>query len=323
MKKILMSLLLLSATQLINAQTKAVSGSVKDDKGNPLRYVFILDAQYKDAALSDSLGNYSIKVRPESKLQFALPGYKDETANAGKGNEGPQVVLNALNANASNNSSGGLTAKVTNQEDKIDVSTMRTGGQIAPGHQKGNLVGSQYLFEVFVHGFITDASGEVIYNSDHMLDYDKIRGGLLAVNDGKTVELMDWDKVNGFTLYSPTDVRYDFEKNMDIDKSHFLQVLTSGPKYKIYKLIKTKFVRSDYVNNGAAPHGHDYDEFVDDADYFFLDVQDKQPKKLSLEKKSIKENFAKEADKVNKYLSDHSGSIDDAYLSKLGDYMNQ
>ncbi len=77
------------------------------------------------------------------------------------------------------------------------------------------------------------------------------------------------------------------------------------------------------MNNGVTAHGNDYDEYVDDADYYVLDIKAGQPQKLSLKKKSIKEDFAKDADKVNKYLSDNSGSIDDAYLSKLGAYMNQ
>ena len=46
-------------------------------------------------------------------------------------------------------------------------------------------------------------------------------------------------------------------------------------------------------------------------------------KKFTLKRKSLKESFAKDAEKVNKYLSDHSGDINDAYLSNLGDAMNQ
>jgi hypothetical protein len=118
-------------------------------------------------------------------------------------------------------------------------------------------------------------------------------------------------------------VRCNFEKFAAIDNAHFLQVLSTGKKYKIYKLIKTKFVKADYVNTGVTQHGNDYDEYIDDADYYVVDIQANQQQKLSLKKKSIKDAFPKEADKVNKYLSDNSGRIDDNYLSKLADYMNQ
>ncbi|HJP62519.1 MAG TPA: carboxypeptidase-like regulatory domain-containing protein [Mucilaginibacter sp.] len=322
MKKILILLLPLLATQLTRAQT-TIAGSVKDDKGAPVPYALVLDAQNKNAALTDSVGNFNIKTNSDAKLQFAAPGYADVTLPVDKGGAGLQVVLKETNPGAANASANNVAAQVTNKQEVVDVTTMRTGGQIAPGHQKGNLVGSQYLFELFVHGFIVETSGNIVYNSSNLLDFDKVRGGLLLAKDPKSIELVDWDQVKGFTLYGPTGARYDFEKDTAISKTHFLQAVATGPKYKIYKLIKTKFVRSDYVNNGAAPHGHDYDEFVDDADYFVVDVQANKNVPLSLKKKSIKAAFAKEADKINKYLSDASGSIDDAYLNKLGAFMNQ
>lgn len=324
MKRTFLSCLLaLSAAQIASAQITSIVGSVKDDKGTPLRYVFVLDAQYKNAALTDSLGDFSIKTNSDSKLQFALPGYTDVTLPVNKGGASLQVVLKETSPGAANASANEVAAQVTNKQEAVDATTMRAGGQIAPGHQKGNLVGSQYLFDLFAHGFIVESSGDIVYNSANLLDFDKVRGGLLLAKDPKSIELVDWDRIKGFTLYSSTGVRYDFEKDTAINQSHFLQVIATGPKYKIYKLIKTKFVRSDYVNNGAAPHGHDYDEFVDDADYFVVDVQANKHMELSLKKKSLKADFAKEGDKIEKYLKDNSGRIDDAYLSKLGTYMNE
>ena len=44
---------------------------------------------------------------------------------------------------------------------------------------------------------------------------------------------------------------------------------------------------------------------------------------MLLKKKSLKTAFPKDADKVNKYLNDNPGDIDDAYLAKLGAFMNQ
>ncbi|HTI60376.1 hypothetical protein [Mucilaginibacter sp.] len=321
-KTILSCLLALSMAQIASAQETAASGSVKDDNGTPLRYVFILDAQSKSAALTDSLGNFNIKASTDSKLQFALPGYKDVAMPVNKSGAGLQVVLKETNPGAVK-ATDSVGANLTNRIEKTDVTSLRMGGQIAPGHQKGNLVGSQYFFDTFAHGFIVEPSGNIVYSSDNLLNFDKIRGGLLLAKDPKNIELVDWDRVKGFTLYSPAGVRFDFEKDTTINPTHFLQVIATGPKYKIYKLIKTRFVRSDYVNNGAAPHGHDYDEFVDDADYFVVDVQANKHMELSLKKKSLKADFAKEGDKIEKYLKDNSGRIDDAYLSKLGDYMNQ
>ena len=192
-----------------------------------------------------------------------------------------------------------------------------------PGHEKGKTRGNRYLLDIFAHGFFVNSSDELIYNRDYLYDYDKIGGGVLLTKDGKSIMELGYDQTKSFTLYNNADEVFVFEKVPSIDISHYLQVLSSGKKYKIYKLIKTRLVKADYVNNGVTQHGNDYDEFMDDADYYVFDVQANQQKKITLKKKSLKEVFVKDADKINKYLSDNSGDINDAYLSKLGDNMNQ
>ena len=130
-------------------------------------------------------------------------------------------------------------------------------------------------------------------------------------------------EVKSFSLFGDHDKLVTFVKLPAVDAAHYVQLLASGKKYNIYKTIKTKFVHSDYVNTGVSSHGNDYDEYIDDSDYYVADGQGNQPKKLSLRKKSIKEAFAADADKVNKFMSENSGDIDDDYLSKLGAYLNQ
>jgi hypothetical protein len=134
---------------------------------------------------------------------------------------------------------------------------------------------------------------------------------------------LSWDQIKSFTLFGNKDETVTFDKVPAIDPSHYSQVIASGKKYKIYKLIKTKFVRADYVNTGVTQHGNDYDEYVDDADYYVWDVQANKAQKFALKKKGLKDGFPNEADKVTKYVADNKGSIDEAYLGKLGDYMNQ
>jgi hypothetical protein len=320
-KSFLMCLLLIATAQLIEAQTSAVTGSIKDEKGNPLHFVFVGDSEYKNAVFSDSLGNFTIAVKPDSKLEFELAGYENATISTDKNNAGPQIVLKAQGSAA--NTQGNVSTKLVETNSNELLPTLGDGGLIAPAHQKGNLRGNRYLFDNFAHGFVINSDNELIHNPGYLFDYDKMGGILLVTKDKKNITEVSWDKTKSFTLYNNTDQCFVFEKAPAIDNSHYVQVLASGKKYKIYKLIKTKFVRSDFVNNGVTSHGNDYDEYVDDADYYVLDVQGNQSQKLSLKKKSIKEDFAKDADKVNKYLSDNSGSIDDTYLSKLGAYMNQ
>src|SRR5579863_10133846 len=322
MNKIISILLLfIAATQVTQAQTNIASGSVRDQSGKPLHFVFVGDAQNKNAVFTDTLGNFSITVHPDSKLAFELEGYKDTLVSSISTSTGILVVLKPVGYGP-DGSDGGLSTKMqVETNNSNEITSLNQGGLLAPGHQKGDLRGSQYLFDVFVHGYLINTSDELVYQPVYLFDYDKVAGSVLLTPDKHKIVNVVWDQVKSFTLYNLNDQRYDFEKAVDIDKSHFVQVLASGPKYKVYKLIKTTFVKSDYINNGLAAHGHDYDEYVDDAEYYVV-AQGGKPQKLSLKKRSVKEVFAKEADKVNKYLSDNSGTIDEAYLGKLGAFMN-
>src|SRR5476651_2438632 len=98
MKKFLViCLLLATASQLTQAQNTTATGSVKDDKGNPLHNVFVGDMQYKTATFSDSLGNFTIAVHPDSKLQLQLAGYESASVTVDK-SASPQVVLKSTGA---------------------------------------------------------------------------------------------------------------------------------------------------------------------------------------------------------------------------------
>lgn len=321
MKKLFFILLLLqSASLFTKAQINTVTGMVKDDQGNPLHYVFVGDMANKNAVFTDSLGNFSITANPGSKLKMSLLGYKEEVVAADKSNL--QVVLKAT-GEALADAQASVSASLQTKSDNMSLATIGDGGVIAPAHQKGELRGSMYIFKTFAHGYVITTSGELNYNPNYLFDYDKVGGALLLTQDKRVITEVAWDQIRSFILFSNNDERLVFEKAPAIDPSHYVQVIASGPKYKIYKLIKTKFVKSDFVNSGVVTHGTDFDEYVDDADYYVIDLQGNQQLKLSLKKKSIKDDFAKDADKINKYLNDNSGRINDAYLSKLGAYMNQ
>ncbi len=324
MKKTLFICMLLFATvQVTKAQLYSIAGSVTNEKGNPMHDVFVADDLYKSATFTDSLGNFTIAVHSDSKLKFEHAGYKDTVITAAKPGEGMQVALKGIAGSAASaDNVTGRSATEGLSKNEVAVISNDMGGYLKPAHEKGDTRGSQYLFETFVHGYMISSAGELAYNASFLFDYDKMGGNLLLTRDNRLITEVGFDQINSFTLFSNTDERVDFAKEPAIDPSHYLQVLASGTKYKIYKKVKTKFAKADYVNNGAAPHGHDYDEYIDEPDYYVFDLQANQSKKFSLRKKSIKEAFAKEADKINKYLSSNSGDIDDAYLSKLGAFMN-
>jgi len=324
MKKLFLVLLLVITTARIATAQTTATGWVKDGKGNPLRFVFVADPQYKNGAYSDTTGYFSIAVHPDTKLDFQLKGYEEATLPVDKSGADMQVVLKSTDASGSGAGSASSNLSTSESLTRNEVAGLSNslGGYLAPSHEKGDTRGTQYMFATFEHGYMINAQGDLVQNPDYLLDYDKMGGVLLLTKDNKHMNEVDWLQTQSFVIFNDAGARFEFEKAPSIDKTHFLQVLASGKKYKIYKLTKTTFVKSDYVNNGVTQHGHDYDEYVDDNTYFVLDVQSNQLQPLALKKKSIKADFAKEADKVNKYLSDNSGDIDDAYLGKLGAFMN-
>lgn len=315
-------LFVLAATSSATAQTYIVTGLIKDDKGNPIHFVFVHDNNYMEATFTDSLGNFSIAVHSDSKLGFVAKGRIDTLVTV-PGNGNLEVTLREAGPGSISISAGQAAqtsqADIRRQLQHADNADLR----LMPGHEKGNLHGSRYLFDNFVHGYIVSIENQFIYSPAYLVNYDKISGLPVLTNDNENISQFNWDRISSFTLFSNNDMQLSFVKEPSIDNAHFMQLLAPGKKYKIYKLIKTKFMKADYVNSGVVSHGNDYDEYVDDADYYVWNVQTNKAQKIALKKKSIKEGFPAEADKVNKYLADTKGSVDDAYLSKLGDYMNQ
>jgi hypothetical protein len=299
MKKIaFIGLAVIISVQLSKAQGD-VKGFVKDASGNPLHFVFIKD-QYNKAAFTDSLGNFSLAVHPDSRLTFVLGGYKDTSLFTGK-NTDIQVTMMANGSNK-----GQSTLGVQQDEHTYQNSTIGTGGYLAPSHETGATRGSQYLFPTFVRGYVISSSNILVHDPGYLFDYDKIGGGLLLTTDNKTAVTFNSDQIKSFTLFGNDDHLETFERVPALDNAHWVQVFATGSKYAIYKVIQTKFIKATFQNNGLTQTGNDYDEYEDNFTYYVYNVQSGQMQKLSLKKKSIKEDFAGDADKVNKFITEHS-----------------
>jgi len=184
--------------------------------------------------------------------------------------------------------------------------------------------GSRYLFGDWVHGYVLNSKDSIIQSPVLFFNYDKIGGSLLLSKDKHSAVAVYNELIKTFTLVDQLNQQYTFTLVPEIDKTHFVQIIASGNSYKIYKTIKTKFVAADYSTNGIASTGNAFDSFQDEFTYYILNVKTNSLQKLPLKKKAIKEVFAQEPDKLNKFMGENSGSsIDDSYLASLGDYMNK
>ena len=305
------------------AQPTIANGSVKDEQGNPVQYAFIREKPLTLATFSDSLGNFKLNVYPNATLQVNCKGYTGAGVNVA-GNTNFDIVLKRLSgAAAADEVSGKTQGSVSGGSTRSNQNFQFEVGAVFAPSNKGEAHGSQYFFDNWAHGFIIDTKDSLIENAEYLYNYDKMGGGLLFTKDGKSAMVANSEQVKSFTLFSNSGETAVFEKVPAIDNTHYLQVLASGKKYKIYKLVTTQFVKSNYQTNGISSSGNNYDEYVNTGTYYVLTVAGNQVHPLSLKKKSIKEVFATDADKLNKFMSSHSSDIDDSYLSDLGDYLNK
>jgi hypothetical protein len=327
MKRInLMLVFVLGILTTAGAQTITASGVITDKQNNALHYAFIQDKESKKGTYTDSLGNFSLELRgPAAHLTISCTGFTDTVINAdGKTplkislttKDGKPIVMASVD-NVHN------TVRDQMNMDADGYRELASAGSLVPlVHTKEATQGSRLFSGDWLHGYIINDQSLLVQNPAYLLNYDKITGNLLMTTNKTSMISVNKETAKSFTLYD-NGTNYTFERDPKIDNNRYALVLSSGPKYKIYKIIRTKFVVASASSNGLTTIGNNYDEYVDEPQYYVVDVAAGQAMKLSLKKKSIKQDFAKEADKVNKFLTENSGGVDEDYLSKLCAYMNQ
>jgi hypothetical protein len=331
MKKIKSILpVLLLVGQFVNAQTIKISGTVSNKTGNPLHYAFVQDKQMKNGAYTDETGSFTLDANPQSKLRINCAGYNDTTINIDNKTSFTIALSQAIGVIAApiaNGSSTGATNIVENSfRDQVNLNgppLAAVQGTIFPVFTvKEETRGSRYMLPGWGHGFVVNSKDSLIQRKDFEFNYDKTTGALLLTQDGRSAIEVDKGLVKSFTLYGPEGAQYNFENVPAISKNRYVMVVEEGDKYKIYKLISTEFVKSDYSTNGLTTSGNPYDEFVDKAKYYIVGKSG-VPQEVSLRKKALKQAFAEDGAKADQYFQTNSSSIDENYLRGMGEYMNR
>src|SRR5580704_13884224 len=117
-------LLLLLTILLFNraaGQTISISGTVKTSDGDPIRFAFVQDKQYKNGTYTDSLGNFGLTVNPNSRLRVNCLGFKDTVININNQTSFSIILRPSVNIVASRS---GIPATV-DQNNNINMATMR------------------------------------------------------------------------------------------------------------------------------------------------------------------------------------------------------
>lgn len=316
MKKPLITCLVCLITSIAFAQKVALAGIVLTADGKPIPFAFVKDAVHNEATYTDSVGTFSLKVDAADRLIVSVAGFKTNVSKISD----PQNINIVLNAGGEVNKWGVGVEDVFRERISTEGMTKSTAtGYIA---KEASLHGTRYFFDHWVHGFAITTEDSVKQNVNSMFNYGKIDGSVLFSQDASKLNEIDKGLLKSFTLFDDQAQAYPFEKVPAIDEKHFVQVLASGSKYKIYKQLNTKFIPNNYVSNGMTSSGNNYDEIKDEPVYYAVVLNGGAPQKFSLKNKSLKTVFAADVQKVNKYLSDHDSDIDDTYLKGLGEYLN-
>jgi hypothetical protein len=316
MKHLLLIFLAVFTADFAFAQKVALAGNVNMPDGKPIPFAFIKDATHNYATYTDSVGSFSLKVDAADRLIVSAVGFKTLVSKVND----PQNISIALTANGSvSNWSSGVQDVF---REKISTEGMTKNAATGYIAKEASLHGTRYFFDHWVHGFAITTDDSVKQDGNSMFNYGKIDGSVLFSADAGKMNEIDKGLVKSFTLFDDLGQAYPFEKVAAIDDKHFILVLASGSKYTIYKQLNTKFIPNNYVSNGMTSSGNNYDEIKDEPVYYAVTLPGGAPQKITLKTKALKNIFAADLQKVNKYLSDHDTDIDDAYLRGLGDYLN-
>lgn len=202
------------------------------------------------------------------------------------------------------------------------LNTLTSGTMLPVLKHQEDTRGSRYLLKDFAHGIIVDNTGRVITDSMLLMNYDKIDGQLMIAQDAKSYLEVDKEKVVAFAFKTP-DTSFIFLNVPILSKINYFMLIASGPRYSVYKSIKTKFVKANYVSNGLTESGNDYDDYADTQTYFWVAGKDSAGI-FELKKRSIKAVFAREKGRLDLWFSKHkTDDIDDHFIKGLVDCLNQ
>ncbi len=185
-------------------------------------------------------------------------------------------------------------------------------------------VGSRFILKNWAEGMVVDTNNSIINNAMYKYNYDKVSKSLVMTLDNRQMTIVDNQQLNGFALHSDEGI-FIFIKIPMISKHAYLQQLAfSTQKYRLYKLIKTRYEKANYTSNGLIESGKDYNEYIDEFTYFLIFPGGKEFRVVELKRKLLKNIFYQEADKVKKYFSDHNDQfINESFLIGLVEFLNQ
>ena len=189
---------------------------------------------------------------------------------------------------------------------------------------KDETKGSRYLFHNWVKGSVIDSASHLFNNPTFLFNYDKMNHGLLLTVDKKDVNEIEKVDIKSFTLINEKGAPVVFVRIPFIDSAVFFQPIgENSGDYAAYKLTTTKFVKANFKTDGMVETGKNYDEYVDNTEYYIVYNSDKEFKKVELSRKSLKKAFAGNPKATAYFIQSKSDDVDENYLNYLMRALNQ
>lgn len=319
MRKLILYLAFAFLAKVSFAQSIEATGTVKNEQGQPISLAFVSDQKTQNATYTDSLGTFKLNTAPTSTLEITCAGYKSTTTKVDNV-KGITVVL--ATGGAADNSKTLSFNNPGNPFFEYHTQAIDVLAMIAPKSGSGEVRGSRYLFNDWMHGYVVDNKGVIVQDKHYLFNYDKIEGGLLMTSNKSTAMEVNRDQIKSFTLFDNKHIPIVFENVPAISKDHYIEVIAAGKNVNIYKDLGTIYEKANFSTNGMMSTGHNYDAYIEKSNYYVVTKQG-APQKLALKKKALKALFSGQGDKTDKFIADNSSAdIDDNYLKALGDYLN-
>jgi hypothetical protein len=183
--------------------------------------------------------------------------------------------------------------------------------------------GSQYLFDSWVPGSVTDING-VQFSEGYLFNFNKVTQNIyMCLRDSAAAFLLDKNLLRNAS-FQEGNRPVIFEKTGSPDSVNFYQVLSRGNRYTLYGLTKTWFIESNYYTNGITSTGSMFDEYKEQTSYYIRTGEGKLTE-LPLKRRAIKNYFSAEKEKVTGFFKEHDTteqSLDNLLVS-LVDYLNR
>jgi len=192
--------------------------------------------------------------------------------------------------------------------------------------KQGSMYGKNLYFgDTWVKAKLLKADNSILTNDSVLYNFDKIERKLLITTDLKNISEIDHREFKAVLFYWH-DSTYIFKHiNFINDKDLFQVIIIRKEKYSLFKVVRTKLIRSRVSSFLVQAEPSPYDRFEDIAEYYIF-FPNKEYKTIYLPRRAdIKRVFTlnRDAGKVEAYLnSTGKKELDENDLIRLISYLN-